>query len=139
METVSRGGVTFFQHLKPTLNVQSGSIGLFMWESGLDWLILVFPTKIWAPGAKISQMNTSARLVGRNVFDKIASLSKQKGQHGISISDMWIIFVIKVTGADKATKVANDTMFLIHFDFVLSRSNGLKFLIRREEKLRPAW
>ena len=44
---------------------------------------------------------------------------------------MQIIFISKVTGVDKATIVANDTMFLRQFVFVfpiLSQSTGLKFV-----------
>ena len=35
------------------------------------------------PGWKFSHMNTPARWPGRNIFDKIASLSPDSGQNGI--------------------------------------------------------
>ena len=45
--------------------------------------ISVFATEISVTGMKISHMNTPARWPGRNIFDKMASLSPDSGQKGI--------------------------------------------------------
>ena len=61
-------------------------------------------------------MNTSARLPGRNFFDKLGLLFQQGGQNGIILPCMHfhfksirISFISKVTRVDKAMIVANDT------------------------------
>ena len=46
-------------------------------------------TEISATGLKIFHMNTPSRLPGRNICDKIASLSQQSGQNGIISSCMY--------------------------------------------------
>ena len=100
--------------------------------------ISVFSTEISATGLKISPHKHPSWQPGRNVFDKIASLSQQSGQNDIFslcmlflFGSMRINFVTKVTGVNKTSTVANDTTFLRQFLFVsriLSQSTGLKCL-----------
>ena len=89
--------------------------------------ISVFQPRSRQPGWKFFHMSTPFRLPGQNVFDKIALLLQQSRQNGIISPCMYflfismrIIFVTKVTGVDKATVVANDTMLLVPICFCFS-------------------
>ena len=101
--------------------------------------ITVGKTEFLASGLKIfsykrSIPTTRAKRFWQNNF---AFATEHPEWHNFYFGSMWIIFVTKVTGVDKARIVANDATFLHQFVFrILSQSTGLKFLIWTKHKIR---
>ena len=89
-------------------------------------------------------MNTSARLQGQNVLDKLDSLSQQGGQNGIilpcmhfHLKSIQISFISKVTTVDKAMKVANDrslcgTILVLFLEFRSGHQIEISHMNRRQ-------
>ena len=78
--------------------------------------ILFVETEISATGLKMFPYEHFRGLPGRKVFDKLASLSQQGGQNGVTllcmhfhVKSIRISFITKVTRVNKAMIVANDT------------------------------